>query len=264
MTKKRIIKRTLLISIIILIVIALINFLSKPLINNQTAAVETKKHIEQHPKEEIPPFPKASETAKKTDDQYSLVNNPDSLLVVVNKHRKLPDPYTPSDLKKPNVSFSNPKDKEKTLLRKPAADALETMFETAKKQGFELTAVSGFRSYKRQQSLHNTYVDRQGQESADTLSAVPGTSEHQTGLAMDISSSSANFQLEPVFGETPEGKWVAEHAHEFGFIIRYPKDKTNITEYAYEPWHLRFVGNPHATYLYTHHLTLEEAMEDNK
>ncbi|MFI8708022.1 D-alanyl-D-alanine carboxypeptidase family protein [Bacillus sp. NPDC077411] len=263
MIKKRIIKRTLLISIIILIVISLINFLSKSFIHNQAEAVETKKHAE-HPKEEIPPFPKASTTAKKTDDQYSLVNNPDSLLVLVNKHRKLPDSYTPSDLTKPNVPFLSPKDKEKTLLRKPAADALETMFETAKKQGIELSAVSGFRSYKRQQSLHNTYVDRQGKEAADSLSAVPGTSEHQTGLAIDISSNSANLQLEPVFGETPEGKWVAEHAHEFGFIIRYPKDKTNITEYAFEPWHLRFVGNPHATYLYTHHLTLEEAMEDKK
>ena len=79
---------------------------------------------------------------------------------------------------------------------------------------------------------------------------------------MDISSKSAKFQLEPIFGETAEGKWVAEHAHEFGFVIRYLEDKTDTTEYAYEPWHLRYVGNPYATYLYKHHLTLEEAMED--
>lgn len=79
---------------------------------------------------------------------------------------------------------------------------------------------------------------------------------------MDISSKSAKFQLEPIFGETAEGKWVAKHAHEFGFVIRYLEDKTETTEYSYEPWHLRYVGNPYATYIYKHHLTLEEAMED--
>lgn len=264
--KKTIIKRTVLISITILMIISLINFGSKTFtgnIHNQAEAVGATQHAK-HPKEEIPPFPKASVTAKKIDEQFSLVNNLDSLLVLVNKHRKLPDSYTPHDLTKPNVPFLSLQDKEKTLLRKPAADALETMFEAAKKQGIELTAVSGFRSYKRQESLHNTYISRQGKEAADALSAVPGTSEHQTGLAMDISSKSAKFQLEPVFGETPEGKWVAEHAHEFGFVIRYPEDKTDITGYDYEPWHLRFVGNPQATYLYKHHLTLEEAMEDKK
>ena len=148
------------------------------------------------------------------------------------------------------------------MLRKDAADALESMFEAAKKEGLELTAVSGYRSYKRQKSLHDTYVRRQGKAEADSVSAIPGTSEHQTGLAMDISSKSAKFQLEPIFGETNEGKWVAKHAHEFGFVIRYLEDKTETTEYSYEPWHLRYVGNPYATYIYKHHLTLEEAMED--
>lgn len=84
------------------------------------------------------------------------------------------------------------------MLRKDAADALENMFEAAKKEGLELTAVSGYRSYKRQKSLHDTYVRRQGKAEADSVSAIPGTSEHQTGLAMDISSKSAKFQLEPI------------------------------------------------------------------
>ena len=146
--------------------------------------------------------------------------------------------------------------------RKDLAEALENMFKVCEKEGLDLTAVSGYRSYKRQKSLHDTYVRRQGKAEANSVSAIPGTSEHQTGLAMDISSKSAKFQLEPIFGETAEGKWVAEHAHEFGFVIRYLEDKTDTTEYAYEPWHLRYVGNPYATYLYKHHLTLEEAMED--
>ncbi len=195
---------------------------------------------------------------------FSVVTNPESNLVLVNKHRKLPDGYIPEDLTRPNVPFTSPKDKEKTLLRKDAANALESMFEVAKKEGLELTAVSGYRSYKRQKSLHDTYVRRQGKAEADSVSAIPGTSEHQTGLAMDISSKSAKFQLEPIFGETNEGKWVSKHAHEFGFVIRYLEDKTETTEYSYEPWHLRYVGNPYATYIYKHHLTLEEALEDKK
>ncbi|MDM5190197.1 M15 family metallopeptidase [Bacillus sp. DX4.1] len=238
-------------------------FGSSSSLHNEAKAVETPKHAG-HPKESMPSFPKANHTAKKIDENFSLVNNPDSPLVLVNKHRKLPDGYTPDDLTRPNVPFTSPKDKEKTLLRKDAADALEKMFQAAKEQGLELTAVSGYRSYKRQQSLHNTYIKRQGKAEADSVSAVPGTSEHQTGLAMDISSKSAKFQLEPIFGETEEGKWVARNAHEFGFVIRYLEDKTDMTEYAYEPWHLRYVGNPYATYLHKHHLTLEEAMGAEK
>ena len=88
------------------------------------------------------------------------------------------------------------------MLRKDAADALENMFEAAKKEGLELTAVSGYRSYKRQKSLHDTYVRRQGKAEADSVSAIPGTSEHQTGLAMDISSKSAKFQLEPFWRDS--------------------------------------------------------------
>lgn len=232
--------------------------------HDEVKATETQKHDE-YPKEEIPAFPKAADTSKKIDENFLLVTNPNSPLVLVNKHRKLPDGYIPKDLTKPNVPFTSPKDKEKTLLRKDAATALENMFQSAKEQGLELTAVSGYRSYKRQQSLHNMYIKRQGKAKAESVSAVPGTSEHQTGLTMDISSASAKYQLEPIFGETKEGKWVASHAHEFGFVIRYLEDKTDKTEYAYEPWHIRYVGNPYATYLYQHHLTLEEAMgEKNK
>ncbi|HHT7188874.1 TPA: M15 family metallopeptidase [Bacillus cereus] len=238
-------------------------FDSQSSLRNKAKAVESQKHSN-HEKEEIPAFPKAEHSAKKLDDNFSVVTNPESTLVLVNKHRKLPDGYIPENLIKPNVAFTNPKDKEKTLLRKDPADALEKMFQAAKNDGVELTAVSGYRSFKRQQSLHNTYIKRQGKTEADSVSAIPGTSEHQTGLAMDISSKSAKYQLEPIFGGTTEGKWVAEHAHEFGFVIRYLEDKTKTTEYAYEPWHLRYVGNPYATYIYKHHLTLEEAMEDKK
>ena len=91
-------------------------------------------------------------------------------------------------------------------------------------------------------------------------SAVPGTSEHQTGLAMDITSQSAKFQLETVLGKRKK-VGLSENAHKFGFVVRYTKAKETITGYRYEPWHVRYVGNPQATYLYDNQLTLEEVTE---
>ncbi len=225
---------------------------------------KVKKH-NNHKKEEIPAFPKADHNAKKIDNDFSVVTNPKSNLVLINKHRKLPDGYIPEDLTRPNVPFISPKDKEKKhCCAKMLPRHLKTCSKLRKKKGLILQLYLVIVHTNAKKSLHDTYVRRQGKAEANSVSAIPGTSEHQTGLAMDISSKSAKFQLEPIFGETAEGKWVAEHAHEFGFVIRYLEDKTDTTEYAYEPWHLRYVGNPYATYLYKHHLTLEEAMEDKK
>ena len=99
------------------------------------------------------------------------------------------------------------------------------MKEAAAADGISLSIVSGYRSYSTQESIYWRYVDRRGMEKADTFSARPGHSEHQTGLAMDLNSLDDNF------GDTPEGMWLAEHCHEYGFIIRYPKNKQSITGY---------------------------------
>ena len=88
--------------------------------------------------------------------------------------------------------------------------------------------------------------------------AKPGTSEHQTGLALDVSSPEVDYELEEIFAETPEGKWLAVYAPMFGFILRYPKGKENITGYAYEPWHIRYVGKSLSLYLSLTGMTLEE------
>ena len=97
-----------------------------------------------------------------------------------------------------------------------------------------------------------------GADYTNRYSAKPGYSEHQTGLSIDVSASSIGNRLSESFGSTDEGIWLAAHAHEYGFIIRYPKDKASITGYAYEPWHIRYVGIELATYLYENNLTLEE------
>ncbi|PGS41741.1 D-alanyl-D-alanine carboxypeptidase [Bacillus cereus] len=182
-----------------------------------------------------------------------------SVQAVVNKEYGLPEDYKPEDLVVPNVSFSFSGTVEKSYLRKEAAEALERLFDLAKKEGIELNAVSGFRSYDYQKNLYANNVKRKGQEHTDRFSAKPGHSEHQTGLTMDVSSKSANNELELTFANTKEGKWLKENAYRAGFIIRYPKGKESITGYAYEPWHIRYVGDI-AESIYKKKLTLEEFM----
>lgn len=182
-----------------------------------------------------------------------------SVQAVVNKESGLPEDYKPEDLVVPNVPFSFSGTLEKSYLRKEAAEALERLFDLAKKEGIQLNAVSGFRSYDYQKKLYANNVKRKGQEHTDRFSAKPGHSEHQTGLTMDVSSKSANNELELVFAHTKEGKWLKENAHRAGFIIRYPKGKESITGYAYEPWHIRYVGDI-AESIYKEKLTLEEYM----
>ncbi len=128
-------------------------------------------------------------------------------------------------------------------MRAEAAKALEKLFAAAQKDGVKLYGVSAYRSYATQKALFNNYVRTQGQQHALQYSAQPGTSEHQTGLAIDVSSPSVNFGLEESFGQTPEANWLAEHAPAYGFIIRYPKGKESVTGYNYEPWHVRYVAS---------------------
>ena len=136
-----------------------------------------------------------------------------------------------------------------------ASSALAKMQMAAAEEGIELFVVSGYRSYSYQQNLYNNYVARDGQAAADRYSARPGYSEHQTGLAFDLNS------LEESFGETREGIWLKEHCYEYGFIIRYPKEKEAETGYMYEPWHVRYLGEDLAKQVYESGLCLEEYLD---
>ena len=128
------------------------------------------------------------------------------------------------------------------------------MFADAKKDGLNIYISSGFRTYTRQQTLYNNYVKADGQVLADTYSARPGHSEHQSGLAFDVN------QIGSVFNDTPEAKWLHDNCYKYGFILRYPKNKTNETGYMYESWHFRYVGVDLATKLYNNGdwITMEE------
>jgi D-alanyl-D-alanine carboxypeptidase len=167
-------------------------------------------------------------------------------LILVNKKIALPADYQPSDLVEANIDFVDSTVGERRMLRKEAAQAIEGLMKDAKASGIDLKGTSAFRSYAYQVNLFNAYVERDGKEQAMKYSAPPGQSEHQTGLAIDVSSASVNYQLTQSLGETVEGKWLADHAHEYGFIIRYQKEFEEETGYMYEPWHLRYIGMEHA------------------
>jgi D-alanyl-D-alanine carboxypeptidase len=142
-------------------------------------------------------------------------------------------------------------------MREEPADALSKLITDAKLANLKITPLSGFRSYDTQVSVYSNEVKSFGQAVADTESARPGTSEHQTGLTVDVGGGGCG--IEDCFGSTPEGKWVAQNAYKYGFIIRYPEGKQSTTGYRYEPWHLRFVGTDLANEMHSQKiLTLEE------
>lgn len=193
-----------------------------------------------------------------TSETVPLDTIPGSITILVNRNYLLPSTYTPTDLTEPNIRFSFYYPNDKRKLRKAAAKALEKMFQAAEKDNVILYGVSGYRSYARQKQIYDQNIAVRGKKNTDTVSARPGSSEHQTGLTIDISARSVACQLSRAFGNTKEGKWVAKNAHKYGFIVRYPDGKSKITGYQYEPWHIRFVGVTVATYLYKGKLTLEE------
>ncbi|MBE5934830.1 MAG: hypothetical protein E7262_03470 [Lachnospiraceae bacterium] len=194
-------------------------------------------------------------TAKKVD------TDPSSITVLVNKEYKVPKDYKPDDLVEPNIEFSfNYKD-EKRMLRKEAAKYLEALFQGAKKAGYDLLGVSAYRSYERQKMIYEYNLMEYGYDYTQEYSAMPGTSEHQTGLAIDISCKRMSGLLKSSFGETAEGKWVQANAYRYGYIVRYSKNKTNITGYGYEPWHIRYVGEDLAKLLHDNNMTLDEYYE---
>jgi zinc D-Ala-D-Ala carboxypeptidase len=174
--------------------------------------------------------------------EYSL-DDPASMWVIVNKRRLLqPKTYAPNDLVVPNVPLRLSATNDEMKMRRVAASALEQMFATAKKENIQLMVSSGYRSYNFQVNLYNRYVSQQGRAVADTQSARPGHSEHQTGLAVDVEPVSRKCEVDPCFADTPEGTWVAQNAYKYGFVVRYATGNQGITGYIPEPWHVRYVG----------------------
>ena len=176
-----------------------------------------------------------------------VVEQPDSLTVLVNKYHALPADYVP-ELEALGYGYGS------GSLRPQAAAAFRAMADAAWADGISLRSVSAYRSYSQQSSTYNRWLSQDRQSSVDTYAARPGFSEHQTALALDINVAS----LKAHFENTPAYAWLAEHCAEYGFVLRYPQGKEHITGYQFEPWHYRYVGQEIAQVCMEHGLTLEE------
>ena len=186
----------------------------------------------------------------------------DHLWRLVNKTHPLSDTsYRPSDLVVAHDLAQADKSTEEQSVRSVIYDQLVALFSAAHTQGIELKIGSGFRSAESQQMYYSNYVKTYGQAAADTFSAKPGHSEHQTGLAVDLTTADQYCRLERCFGDTAAGKWLAANTPAYGFILRYPDGKEAVTGYTYEPWHFRYVGPEFAKALVESGLTLDEASE---
>ena len=181
-------------------------------------------------------------------ENISNIENPYLLLVLVNKYNKLPEGYTQYNL----VNISSSYGISGNLLAGVAYENYIKMADAARNEGLNLRIVSAYRTEAYQRSLYNSRVRTTGKINADNYSARPGHSEHQTGLAVDINSTKGVFEYSNEF------KWLQKHAHEYGFIMRYPKDKEWITGYKYEPWHYRYVGVDAAALIHNEGITYEE------
>lgn len=218
-------------------------------------ALETANPEANKPEQNAPtPAP----TPSPQDDVIQVVAQPESIPVLVNKQNKLPESYVPNDLVYTTIPFVFSEMTDKRKLRSEPATAIANLFAGAKAQGANLLGVSAYRSHATQVTLFNYYVKKDGYEKARTYSALPGTSEHETGLAIDVTGGDGRCPAQDCFGNTAEAKWLQAHVVEYGFIIRYPEGKDAITGYKYEPWHLRYVGIPIATEVMSRGITLEE------
>lgn len=183
-----------------------------------------------------PATPSPAAPARSSDTHM----DPAATDVVVNKRRPLvPVDFAPSGLRQPDVATAT----DNGLLRPDTATAVEEMFAAASADGVGLVLVSGYRSYANQESTYAYWVGQYGdQAGADTVSARPGHSEHQTGLAFDIGQADGACTLVSCFAGTAAARWAAENAAEYGIILRYPLGSDGTTGFSAEPWHFRFVG----------------------
>lgn len=209
--------------------------------NEETTVIEVEDEKEQT--EEAEPEPEPALTYPVV---YSL-EEAGSLTVVINKKHRLPENYAPMLESVPSGQ-----------LRPEAAAAVNNMLSAASNDGIPMKIISAYRSYQTQVNTYQRWVSIQGKAQADRSSARPGHSEHQTGLAVDVGVPDGTCDLLICFGDTAQGKWVAQNAADYGFIVRYESDTEDVTGYQYEPWHLRYVGVNTAKAIASSGLTMDQ------
>lgn len=184
-------------------------------------------------------------------ENVSVIADPNELCVLVNKYHRLPEGFGQINLVNMNREYTV-NDGKQYLLRDEAYQKFVQMSDAAKSEGIPIKAISAYRTEDYQRMLYTNKVRTAGQIHADNYSARPGFSEHQTGLAVDINSTSTSFEYTPAFA------WLQNHAHEYGFIMRYPRGREWITGYSYEPWHYRYVGADIAYAVHAEGITYDE------
>jgi len=187
-----------------------------------------------------------------TPYEYTIkANNLNTEKILVNKYYYLDEDYVPENLENINRKYAL----SNMRLVNYAKDAFENLSKDAQKEDLNIIAMSTYRSYTYQVNLYNRYKKEDGEEKADTYSGRPGHSEHQTGLAVDVYNKKEDYTN---FHKTKEYEWMQQHAHEYGFILRFPEGKEKETGYEFESWHYRYVGVEIATYIHQNNISLEE------
>ncbi len=194
-------------------------------------------------------------------EMISIVNDFSDMTLLVNKFNALPEGYVPDDMVHVKYVCTQGIDysctmMDQVVLRQEAEEAFERFVESAlEEKGIGIVAIAAYRSYQYQKDLYNYYLPIYGQERTDQFYARPGQSEHNSGLAVDITFDHIRYTDIENHEAYP---WILENMHRFGFILRYPEDKQEITRYGYESWHLRYVGAEAAKIMYENNWCLEE------
>ena len=170
---------------------------------------------------------------------------------LVNKYNYLRDDFVPNNL----VEMTTPYSKEGIYLVAEARDNFYKLVDKAKEEGLTIRAISAYRGYTYKKRLYDKYVEADGVNKADTYSARPGFSDHQTGLAIDVDNTISSFEN---FTNTKEYQWMLDNSYKYGFILRYPSGKESITTYQFESWHYRYVGLKLAKKIKASNLTFDE------
>lgn len=237
--------------LITMFIILIITLIMKDMGKIHTVFSDIPENMNEKSRQNIVELEKSISTIVLPDDKYY------EKFILVNKDVPLNSTFKPKNIKVADV-LSN----KNILLEEDCAYSVKNMFDKALEDGIELMLVSGYRTYDYQNNIFNIQVKKYGEIEANKLVARPGESEHQSGLSVDITSKSVGYLLEESFDNTDEYKWLMQNAYKFGFILRYPKDKEDITKYSYEPWHFRYIGDDDvAKYITSEGITLEEYLD---
>lgn len=218
------------ITVSVVAILAISTFIESKTLNNNTE-IKNNKNIEQ----------------RKENDN----------LILVNKQNPISSKYKPKNMVKPNIPFIDDSTEEEKYLQEEAAKAIEELFANAKEEGIEFLGSSAYRSYESQKKTFKKNVNIRGLKEAKKYAVQPGKSEHQTGLSIDVTNPERWFHK-----TTKEAIWLADNAHEFGFILRFLEGKEDITGYNFEPWHIRYVGKEVAKEIHDKEITLEEYFQE--